>query len=377
MNGVVRSALALALLASTVLACSGGEPPRAPAAAVSTMPGDGHGGQGGWQGASPAPSPSPSASPSPPALTLKDASRALDTFLETDEVLRAAHADRWVYQLTQDGQRPITIAEIRTQGGRRPVRYRWDHRTVLVPRQSGAAQWFAATAERHGGQDGKQGGPRIGVFVFVRQGQDGPWRNSFASLLNSGEKPPAVELDAEGYATSLGSRDSSVAISPNLMGPLHATVAEEGPKGYASGLIAPGPQTTGFYDQISRTKAQLKNDDCMAYESIFASTPNYPIFALRARDGGALTMYTLIRTSSWITSAQPGQGQGIKCGEGRPLAVPAAARWLLSPTKDLFIHQKRQIVETQQYVSAVPPKASTAPVHVVGYQGLVTGGFNR
>ncbi|TLP61993.1 hypothetical protein [Microbispora triticiradicis] len=370
MNGVVRSALALALLASTVLACSGGEPPRAPAAAVSTVPGDGHGGRG----ASPAPSPSPSASPSPPAVTLKDASRALDTFLETDEVLRAAHADRWAYQLTQDGQRPITIAEIRTQGGRRPASYRWDHRTVLVPRQSGAAQWFAATAERHGGP----GGARTGVFTFVRQGQDGPWRNSFTSLLNPGEKPPAVELDVEGYAIALGSRDSSVAISPNLMGPLHATVAEEGPKGYASGLIAPGPQTTGFYDEISRTKVKAKADDCMAYESIFASAPNYPIFALRTRDGGALTMYTLIRTSSWITSAQgPGQGQGVKCSEGRPVAVPAAARWLLSPTKDLMIHQKRQIVETQQYVSAVPPKASTAPVHVVGYQGVVTGGFNR
>ncbi|WP_327044054.1 hypothetical protein OG320_20020 [Microbispora sp. NBC_01189] len=374
MNGVVRSALALALLASllacTVLACSGGEPPRAPAspaAAVSAVP-------GADDGRAASPSPSPSASPSPPALALKDASLALDTFLETDEVLRAAHADRWAYQLTQDGQRPITIAGIRTQGGRRPARYRWDHRTVLVPRQSGAAQWFAATAERHGGP----GGARTGVFVFVRQSQDGPWRNSFMSLLNPGAKPPAVELDAEGYATSLGSRDTSVAISPNLMGPLHATVAEEGPKGYASGLIAPGPQTTGFYDEISRTKVKAKADDCMAYESIFASAPNFPIFALRTRDGGALTMYTLIRTSSWITSAQgPGQGRGAKCSEGRPVAVPAAARWLLSPTKDLFIHQKRQIVETQQYVSAVPPKASTAPVHVVGYQGLVTGGFNR
>ncbi|OPG11738.1 hypothetical protein B1L11_18595 [Microbispora sp. GKU 823] len=307
-------------------------------------------------------------------MTLEEASRALDAFLDTDDVLRLAGADRWALLLTQDGQRPITIAGIHSQEGE-PARYTWDRRTVLVPRQSGrSAVWFAATARRRDAS----GEVRTGVFTFVRQGQDGRWLNSFASLLYPGEKPPSVALDADGYATALESRDASVAISPNLMGPLHATVAEEGPKGYASGLIAPGPQTTGFYDEIVKTKVTAKADDCMVYESIFASAPNYPTFALRTRDGGAMMLYTLIRTSSWTASAQPqGQPQGLKCAEGRPVAIPAEARWLLNPAKNLFIRQKRQIVETQQYVSAVPPKASTAPAHVVGYEGFVTGGSNR
>ncbi|MFG1823283.1 hypothetical protein ACGFIJ_12415 [Microbispora bryophytorum] len=356
MNGVVRSALALALVTCAATACSGGEPARptaSPAAATSALP---------------SPGDSPSPSPSPPAVTLEEASQTLDAFLDTDDVLRLAGADRWELLLTQDGQRPITIAGIHSQGSK-PARYTWDRRTVLVPRQSGRSTvWFAATARRRDAS----GEVRTGVFTFVRQGRDGRWLNSFASLLYSGEQPPAVALDADGYATALEPRDASVAISPNLMGPLHATVAEEGPKGYASGLIAPGPQTTGFYDEISETKETAKADDCMNYESIFASAPNYPIFALRARDGGAMMLYTLIRTSSWTPSPQ-----GLKCGEGRPVALPAAARWLLSPTKDLFIRQKRQIIETQQYVSAVPPKASTAPAHVVGYEGVVTGGSNR
>ncbi|MEN3538328.1 hypothetical protein AAH991_24675 [Microbispora sp. ZYX-F-249] len=362
MNGVVRSALALALLTCTAVACSGGEPvrsPASPAAATSALP-------------SPAESPSPS--PSPPAVTLEEASEALDAFLDTDDVLRLAGADRWALLLTQDGQRPMTIAGIHSQKGK-PARYTWDRRTVLVPRQSARpAVWFAATARRRDAS----GEVRTAVFTFVRQSKDGPWRNSFASLLYPGEQPPSVALDADGYATALESRDATVAISPNLMGPLHATVAEEGPKGYASGLIAPGPQTTGFYDEIVETKEKAKTDDCMVYESLFASAPNYPIFALRTRDGGAMMLYTLTRTSSWTASGQPqGQPQGLKCGEGRPVTVPAAARWLLSPTKDLFIRQKRQIVETQQYVSAVPPRASTAPAHVVGYEGIVTGGSNR
>ncbi|MFF4124237.1 hypothetical protein ACFYYP_11985 [Microbispora rosea] len=356
MNGVVRSALALALLTCTVAACSGGEPARptaSPAAATSTLP-------------SAVGSPSPS--PSPPAVTLEEASEALDAFLDTDDVLRQAGADRWALLLTQDGQRPITIAGIHSREGK-PAHYTWDRRTVLVPRQSGRSTvWFAATARRRDAS----GEVRTGVFTFVRQGREGRWLNSFASLLYPGQTPPTVALDADGYATALEPRDTSVAISPNLMGPLHATVAEEGPKGYASGLIAPGPQTTGFYDEISETKETAKADDCMNYESIFASAPNYPIFALRTRDGGAMMLYTLVRTSSWTPTPQ-----GLKCGEGRPVAVPAEARWLLSPTKSLFIRQKRQIVETQQYVSAVPPKASTAPAHVVGYEGIVTGGSNH
>ncbi|WP_169952224.1 hypothetical protein [Microbispora sp. H11081] len=357
MNGVVRNALALALVACTAVACSGGGPdrsPASPAAATSALP-------------SPGGERAPSPSPSPPAVTLDDASQALDAFLDTDDVLRQAGAGRWALLLTQDGQRPITIAEIHSHGGR-PARYTWGDREVFVPRQSTRPTvWFAATAERRDAS----GEVRTAVLTFVRQG-NGPWRNSFASLLYPGEKPPAIALDEDGYATALESRDASVAISPNLIGPLHATVAEEGPKGYASGLIAPGPQTTGFFDEITETKAAAKADDCMNYESIFASAPNYPIYALRTRDGGAMMLYTLVRTSSWTPVPQ-----GLKCGEGRPVTVPAAARWLLSPVKDLFIRQKRQIIETQQYVSAVPPKASTAPAHVVGYEGVVTGGSNR
>lgn len=353
MNGVVRSALAVALLICTAVACSGDEPARptaSPAAAVSALP-----------------SPGATTSPgSPSAVTLEEASEAFDAFLDTDTVLRQAGAGRWALLLTQDAQRPITIAEIHSRAGK-PARYTWDRRTVLVPRQSGSTVWFAATARRRDAS----GDVRTAVFTFVRQGRDGRWRNSFASLLYPDEQPPQVALDADGYATALDQRDSSVAISPNLMGPLHATVAEEGPKGYASGLIAPGPQTTGFYEEISRTKETAKAEDCMNYESIFASAPNYPTFALRTEDGGAMMLYTLIRTSSWTPNPQ-----GLKCGEGRPVAIPAAARWLLNPVKDLFIRQRRQIVETQQYVSAVPPKASTAPAHVVGYEGIVTGGSN-
>jgi hypothetical protein len=299
-----------------------------------------------------------------PAVTLAEAGRELNAYLATDDVLRLARSapvERWTLQLSRDGQRPITLAQLHSTG-KKPPRYSWGQRTLLVPRQEaadGRPLWFAATVQRRD----PDGTTRTAVLTFVRQEPRAGWQLSFASLLYPGERLPAVTLDAEGYATALDSRDQSIAISPNLMAPLHATVAEEGPKGFASGLIAPGPQTTGYSGEISENKARAKAQDCMNYESIFASAAGYPVFALRARDGGALILYTLIRTSTW--SPDP----GMKCAEGRPVAIPAGARWAIT---NPVIREKRQIQETQQYVGAVPPRESAAPADVIGFDGLVT-----
>ncbi|GAA0404071.1 lipoprotein [Microbispora corallina] len=356
MSGVVRQALAAALACAALAACSGGGA-AAPAPVVSPS-------AAAASGSAPA---SPSAGPQAQAVTPEEARKALDAFLATDDVVRAAGADRWTLALTRDGQRPITIAQVHSQSGR-PPSYTWGGRTVLVPRQPAdrATQWFAATAERRG----SSGEVRTAVLAFVRNGPDGRWQNSFESLLNKGQAAPEVVVDQEGYATALDTRDTSVAITPSLMGPLHATVAEEGSEGYASSLIAPGPQTTGYADAIKRERARVKGADCMTYESIFAFVPTYPVFALRTDDGGALVLYTLTRTSSWSTD------QGLKCGEGRPVPIPAAASWLLGKD-DVHIEQRRQIVETQQYVGEVPSKASTAPARIIGYEGVVTGASNR
>ncbi|MCC5579814.1 hypothetical protein IMZ11_29725 [Microtetraspora sp. AC03309] len=341
-----RSALALALVAGTA-ACSGAAPTpsRSPVAATSGV------------------SPSPSRLPAKPAVTLAEARDALDTYLATDDVVRAGRAQRWVLQLSRDGQRPITIAQFHSSG-RKPPRYTWGERTLLVPRLGPKAsrQWFAATVERRD----SSGEVRVAVLTFVRQNSASAWQNSFESLLYTGEKAPEVSVDADGYATSLDSRDQTVAISPNLMGPLHATIAEEGKDGFASGLIAPGPQTTGYATEIRKRREKARQADCMNYDSLFAAAVDYPVFALRTKGGGGLILYTLLRTSTWSPV--------LSCGYGRPLAIPKDARWDLG---NPLVRRDRRIVETQQYASAVPPKSSTAPAHVIGYDGLVTKATTR
>lgn len=356
-HGIDRGALARAIAVTVGLlsaaGCSQPEPVRpSPAAAVSSAP-------------APSPSPSPEADV---AVTLDEAQQALDTFLATDSVVRAAGADRWTLALTRDGRRSISAAQIhsRPSGAERP-RYTWSRPTAFVPRQSrgSSPQWFAAAARR----GDAAGNTRTVMLVFVRAGEGSPWQISAQSVLYEDEEPPEIALDEEGYAIALDPRDQSVAVSPNLVGPLHATVAEEGPQGFASGLIAPGPHTTGFAEDIEATRKQAQSRDCMSYTSIFALQTSYPIYALRTADRGALVFYTLVRTSTWSTDP------GLKCGKGRPVAIPRGARWLLG-AGDVQIYQKRRIQETQQYVTVVPRKASTAPARVIGYEGAVTDASN-
>ena len=189
--------------------------------------------------------------------------------------------------------------------------------------------------------------PSVGDFVSV-----------YGPLLDEGREVPAVALDDEGYATALADRDESITISPHLMGALHATVAEEGTGGFAAGLVAPGPHTTGYYSEITATRRLAKERDCMNYDSIFAAT-TYPVYALRREDGGALIFYSLNRTTTWHPV--------LKCGEGRRLEIPEGARWLLT---DPTILAERRIVETQHYVSVVPAKNAAGSITAMATPAL-------
>ncbi|GAA0982046.1 hypothetical protein GCM10009555_051310 [Acrocarpospora macrocephala] len=306
----------------------------------------------------PAPKPSPvaattSAAPAPPvALTLEDAAVAVKEQLEADDVARANGDERWALDLARDGQDLLTIAQYRS-AGMKPPRYTWGKPTLIVPRQYGNAPlWFAALIDRR--EKGEP--PRKALMVFVKQGDI--WQNSFESLLEA-DLPP-LEFDEDGYATALDARDQSIAISPHLMGPLHATIAEEGRAGYASGLIEPGPRTTGYFAEIKRNRESLKAQG-LAYDSLFALAVGFPVYAVRTSDGGGLVLYSLTRTTTWTAKVENAQGGH--------LAIPEEARWALLSA---VIIKERRIMETQQYVGFIPPKDSRAPAEIVGYDGLVT-----
>jgi hypothetical protein len=293
-------------------------------------------------------------------VTLDEARGLLDEALAADDVARANGDEHLALDLSRDAPNAITVATYRSSN-MSPPRYTWGARTVIVPRLVTFPYWFAATAERRD----SRGRTRTAMLVLMRDSEKSRWRIGFSSLLESGLEPPPVKLDADGYATALATRDESVMISPHLMGPLHATIAEEGPGGFAAGLIVSGAHTTGYFTQISADRQLAKLRDCMNYDSIFAAT-TFPVYALRTPDGGAVILYSLNRTTTWAPK--------LKCGEGKRLEIPAGARWML---KNPVVLKERRIVETQQYVSVVPAKNAGPTARIIAYDGVIIKATTR
>ncbi|GGP87117.1 hypothetical protein [Streptosporangium pseudovulgare] len=338
-----RGPLALALaLVTCAAACSG--------------PGDQTPLKGGMP---PGSTPTPAA-PAEPPVTLAEADDALAGVLDAEGVLSGATphlaADRrYMLAQTCDAQQALSSAAFNVSAGA-PPHHTWGRPRLLVPRVQRAPYWFAAVVSR----EDSAGGSRTAVLTLTER--DDRWCVSSTALLEPGERVPEIARDAEGYATALDQDDRSVEISPRLMAPLHATAAEQGTQGIAAGLVEKGRRTTGYAEEIAAERKKYKADDCQGYDSIFGAS-GYPVRALRTADGGAMVMYSLIRTDTLTVKVVP-------CAMIR---VPKHLERLVSgsnlPVKEL------RIVETQPYVSVVPRRNAHGPARVIAYLGAVTKVF--
>ncbi|MFJ2032411.1 hypothetical protein [Streptosporangium sp. NPDC087985] len=302
-------------------------------------------------------SPAPVALSEPP-VTLAEARKALAGILGAEEVLsRAApHQDadvRNILEQTRDGQQALALAALNGPADALP-HYTWGRPQLLVPRTQSSPFWFGAIVNRRNGK----GDTRTAVLTLIKYGEE-RWYLSSASLLEAGAQAPEIAKDPQGYATALGSEDTTIAISPRLMAPLHATSAEEGTGGFTAGLIAKGSRTTGYADEIAANRMDYRAKECLDYDSIFAASSE-PVHALRTTDGGAMVIYSLIRTTTLTTKIQP-------CAT--VIVVPPEIRRLAGAS---YAQKELRTVEMQQYVSTVPPGNSHQPARIIGYLGGTT-----
>ncbi|AQZ66540.1 unnamed protein product [[Actinomadura] parvosata subsp. kistnae] len=326
-------ALAAGLLAA-VTACSGDARPAAttPAAAVTATP---------------------SPSPDEPEVTLQEAADEFTAFTVTDNSLRG---ENWTStfegrltqasDITTGGQWPLTQAAYVSTGSK-PPRRQWGAPTLYVPRfaQGERAPWFSALATRDG---------RPTLLTFAKSDR---WRLSSAAQLVPGQTLPKIKLDADGYASSVPTDDKTITISPQFMGPVHASVAETGKSGVTAGLLAPGPYTTDVAEQIAGLRLDAKGAE-LSYDSIF-SADNYPVYALRTEGGGALIQYSLTRTSTTKNMAN----------KTFKIPVPPQASWAIT---DPTVRLSLRLTEVHQYASAVPPLTAPAAAQVVAHDGALT-----
>lgn len=315
--------------------------------------------------------------PAPEAVTPQSAQEAFRRFVDNDDVARASGDEHLALWWTSEGQSELTAAAFRTAiaAGEPIPRYRYDNPVFYVPRlRAEDVQWFVVSARRTTA-DGKD--PRTALMGFIQARPSGRWRLSLSALLDKTQKPPKIEVDADGYAKALATFDPGLLIPPRLVPSIQATLAEEGPHNVAAQVMDTGQYTTSYYaaDQKA-TKAGKKAGG--VHSSVVYAATSFPIFPLATTDGGGIVLYALERDAV-LTKSTPKGAKSTKStkGAGRTtkkktarLPIPKDAAPFIDPD---LVHDELDVTQMMQYAAIVPAKPAkgqpTVKADIIGADG--------
>ncbi|WP_433328703.1 hypothetical protein [Spirillospora sp. CA-294931] len=314
----------------------------------------------------------PTATPTPEPLTLQTAEREFRSYVTNDDVARAAGDERLALTWVADGQFPLTAAEFRKASfdGDPVRRYEYGAPKLWVPKLSKEIypQWFVASVPRTVQGDPKS--TRTALMAFILRSPGDRWKLSMSTVLAPKVKQPKVLLDAEGYATALGTTDASVLIRPREVPGIQATIASEGPGSVAAKVMKAGAVTTGYNLQLRKNKRRAKEKD-QTHQTVFMAT-SHPIFPLRTEHEGGLVLYSLLRNSVLSVNAEA-KAKGYK-----PPIPPEAAHLLDGTVKGTDINMS----ETLQFAALDPPRlknkdketdpADLPKAEVIAHDGALT-----
>jgi hypothetical protein len=113
------------------------------------------------------------------------------------------------------------------------------------------------------------------------------WQLSGDIQLLPGQSPQIAATNAHGGAEAEPINDqTSYLARPDVLGPLQASVVDDGPAAPAATVVDDGPFTTGLYQQEAATSGGLPNTGQWSLQMEHANR-----VALRTTDGGALVIY--------------------------------------------------------------------------------------
>jgi len=233
--------------------------------------------------------------------------------------------------------------------------------TLYVPKLITYPQWFMAAVPEHPATGGAE---QTEVLVFDRPDAEAIWALSGSAVLNQGAPALGVAVDSAGYATALATSDPKLKLRPDIVGAMHATVADDGPSSAAAVAVAPGPETTGFY-QVNAALARQAAARHDVYTWALEGT-SYPVFALRRTDGSALVFYTMTLTTATEPVKLPPPHSTAKLPA---IPVPSAYRPLL-PADQPPILRVLAADATLSYVALDPAGSSASGrIQVIGSGG--------
>ncbi|MGH3241454.1 MAG: hypothetical protein ACRDNL_13835 [Spirillospora sp.] len=301
--------------------------------------------------------------PVPVALTPQVAERAFRTYVTDEDVARAAGDERLALNWTSDGQSQLTAAEFRKAAydGDPVRRFSYGEPRLYVPKLKDAAypQWFLVSVDRS--VVGESKSKRRALMAFILRGPSDQWKLTLATLLQPKMKEPKVTIGPDGYATPLGSDDTSVLIRPRDVGGIQATIAAEGGGSVAAKVMKPGTVTTGYYRATRRAKKKAKEKD-LTLQVVYTATP-FPYFGLRTDHGGGLIIYSLFRNTS-LVAKDP--------GTPKP-EIPEEAEHLLDGTVEGI---EVSMTATLHFAAFDPPRAGKdkpqSKAHLIADDGAIS-----
>jgi len=233
--------------------------------------------------------------------------------------------------------------------------------TLYVPKLTTYPQWFMAVVPEHPATGGAE---QTEVLVFDKPDAEIEWALSGSSVLNQGAPALGIAVDSAGYATALATSDPKPKLRPDIVGAMHATIADDGPSSAAAVAVAPGPETTGLY-QVNAALAR----QTAAHQDIYTwalEGTSYPLFALRRTDGSALVFYTM----TLITATVPVKLPPLHSTANLPtIPVPSAYRPLLPADQPPILHELAAYA-TLSYVALDPAGSSASGrIQVIGSGG--------
>ncbi|HET9082692.1 MAG TPA: hypothetical protein VFO01_19530 [Trebonia sp.] len=309
------------------------------------------------QGCAPAPD-ADADTPASHSVTFADARAAYQTYLNVSHVAAATGDQATALTVVTSAQWVQTRSQYNAlvAAGTPVPRYRYGTPTFYVPALSGFPQWFMVTANRTTVTSGKPGTTDSTLMLFAREKATEDWTLSGTAVLS---RPlPAIARDADGYAVSVPTRDSSLLLRPDVVGATQAAVVDDGPSSPAAGVIAAGPLTTGLHAaQAVRASAEKRRG--LQYQWLLQGAP-FPQVGLRlAGSGSALIMYGMYLNTS---------NEHPNLVAGSPIGVPAEFKPMLAEPTEVGYHA---VLANWAYQFAAIDPAGTArggKLEIIGSQ---------
>jgi hypothetical protein len=265
--------------------------------------------------------------PASHSVTFADARAAYQTYLNVSRVAAATADEASALTVVTSAQWAQTRSQYNAlvSAGTPVPRYQYGTPTFYVPALSGFSQWFMVAANRTTVTGGKPGASDSTLMLFAREKQTEDWTLSGTAVLS---RPlPAIARNADGYAVSVSTRDSSLLLRPDVVGATQAAVVDDGPSSPAAAVIAAGPLTTGLHvAQAARAAAEQRRG--LQYQWLLQGAP-YPQVGLRLAGGGALIMYGMSLNTS---TEHP------NLVAGSPIGVPAEFKPTLAEPTEVGYH---------------------------------------